>query len=100
MTEATRRWSWRSWLPDISAAVSRFPLGVLLAGFLSVPSIFCGNPYILASVASVVVGGNSVAGGARGSAADLTLDLLSRRVARGGTGGPGSGGRRCCRPRR
>ncbi len=41
--------------------------GVLLAGFLSVPSIFCGNPYILASVASVVVGGNSVAGGARGS---------------------------------
>jgi ribose transport system ATP-binding protein len=41
--------------------------GVLLAGFLSVPSIFSGNPYILASVASVVVGGNSVAGGARGS---------------------------------
>jgi len=28
MTEATRRWSWRSWLPDMSAAVSRFPLGV------------------------------------------------------------------------
>ena len=41
--------------------------GVLLAGFLSVPNIFCGNPYILASVAAVVVGGNSVAGGARGS---------------------------------
>ncbi len=41
--------------------------GVMLAGFLSVPSIFCGNPYILASVAAVVVGGNSVAGGARGS---------------------------------
>ncbi len=41
--------------------------GVLLAGFLSVPNIFCGNPYILASVAAVVIGGNSVAGGARGS---------------------------------
>jgi len=41
--------------------------GVLLAGFLSVPNIFCGNPYILASVAAVVVGGNSAAGGARGS---------------------------------
>ncbi len=40
---------------------------VLLAGFLSVPSLFCGNPYILASVAAIVVGGNSVAGGARGS---------------------------------
>ena len=41
--------------------------GVMLAGFLSVPNIFCGNGYILASVAAVVVGGNSVAGGARGS---------------------------------
>jgi ribose transport system ATP-binding protein len=41
--------------------------GVMLAGFLSVPSIFCGNPYILATVAAVVVGGNSVAGGSRGS---------------------------------
>ena len=35
MTEATRRWSWRSWLPDITAAVSRFPLGVLLAGTIA-----------------------------------------------------------------
>ena len=41
--------------------------GVMLAGFLQVPSIFSGNLYILASVAAVVVGGNSVAGGARGS---------------------------------
>jgi ribose transport system ATP-binding protein len=41
--------------------------GVMLAGFLSIPNIFCGNPYILASVAAVVIGGNSVAGGERGS---------------------------------
>ncbi len=41
--------------------------GVMLAGFLSVPSIYSGVPYILSSVAAVVVGGNSVAGGARGS---------------------------------
>ena len=41
--------------------------GVMLAGYLSVPNIFAGNGYILASVAAVVVGGNSVAGGSRGS---------------------------------
>ena len=41
--------------------------GVMLAGYLSVPNIFAGNAYILATVAAVVVGGNSVAGGARGS---------------------------------
>lgn len=41
--------------------------GVMLAGYLSVPNIFAGNGYILATVAAVVVGGNSVAGGARGS---------------------------------
>lgn len=41
--------------------------GVMLAGYLSVPNIFAGNAYILATVAAVVVGGNSVAGGSRGS---------------------------------
>ncbi len=41
--------------------------GVLLAGYLLSPTIFCGLPYLLASVASVVVGGNSIGGGARGS---------------------------------
>ena len=44
MTEARRRWSWRSWLPDISAAVSRFPLGVLLSGFLTIYKLWAGNP--------------------------------------------------------
>jgi ribose transport system ATP-binding protein len=51
----------------MAAGLSYAAAGVLLAGFLSVPSIFCGNAYILASVAAVVVGGNSIAGGAKGS---------------------------------
>ncbi len=41
--------------------------GVLLAGYLSIPTVFCGTPYPLGSVAAVVVGGNSIAGGTRGS---------------------------------
>lgn len=41
--------------------------GVMLAGYLNVPSLFSGNPYMLATVAAVVVGGNSIAGGGRGS---------------------------------
>jgi ribose/xylose/arabinose/galactoside ABC-type transport system permease subunit len=41
--------------------------GVLLAAHLATPSVLCGLPYVLASVASVVLGGNSIAGGARAS---------------------------------
>jgi ribose transport system permease protein len=36
--------------------------GVMLTGFLNVPSLFSGNAYLLATVAAVVVGGNSIAG--------------------------------------
>jgi ribose transport system permease protein len=36
--------------------------GVMLAGFLNFPSLFSGNSYLLATVAAVVVGGNSIAG--------------------------------------
>jgi len=36
--------------------------GVLLTGFLNFPSLFVGNDYLLATVAAVVVGGNSIAG--------------------------------------
>jgi len=43
MAEARRRWSWRSWLPDVSAALSRFPLGVLLAGFLTIYKLWAGD---------------------------------------------------------
>jgi ribose/xylose/arabinose/galactoside ABC-type transport system permease subunit len=36
--------------------------GIMLAGFLNFPSLFVGNDYLLATVAAVVVGGNSIAG--------------------------------------
>ena len=39
----------------------------VLAGYVSIPTVFCGSPYLLGSVAAVVVGGNSIAGGGRGS---------------------------------
>jgi hypothetical protein len=35
MTDETRRWRWRDWLPDVSAAFARFPLAVILAGALT-----------------------------------------------------------------
>jgi ribose transport system ATP-binding protein len=41
--------------------------GILFAGYLLSPTIFSGLPYLLATVASVVVGGNSIGGGTRGS---------------------------------
>jgi ribose/xylose/arabinose/galactoside ABC-type transport system permease subunit len=41
--------------------------GVMMAGYLNVPSLFSGNFYMLATVAAVVMGGNSIAGGGRGS---------------------------------
>jgi ribose/xylose/arabinose/galactoside ABC-type transport system permease subunit len=50
--------------------------GVLLAGFLSVPSLFSGNPYMLATVAAVVVGGNSIAGGAKASVLATVVGAL------------------------
>jgi ribose/xylose/arabinose/galactoside ABC-type transport system permease subunit len=43
--------------------------GVLLAAYLLAPTIFCGLPYLLATIAAVVVGGNSIGGGGRGSVA-------------------------------
>ena len=41
--------------------------GILLAAYLLAPTIFCGLPYMLATIAAVVVGGNSIGGGGRGS---------------------------------
>jgi ribose transport system permease protein len=41
--------------------------GVLLAGYVLSPTVFSGMPYLLASVAAVVVGGNPIGGGLRGS---------------------------------
>jgi uncharacterized membrane protein len=44
MAEAKRRWSWRSWLPDVGAAFSRLPLAVLLAAFLTLFKLWADNP--------------------------------------------------------
>jgi hypothetical protein len=44
MAEARRRWLWRSWLPDVGAALSRLPLAVLLAGFLTFLKLWADNP--------------------------------------------------------
>lgn len=44
MAGATRIRSWGSWLPDMSAAVSRFPLAVLLAGFLTAYKLWADSP--------------------------------------------------------
>lgn len=35
MSSGTGRWSWWNWFPDIGAAVSRFPLAVILAGLFT-----------------------------------------------------------------
>ncbi len=40
--------------------------GVMLAGFLSTPSVFAGNDYMLTTVAAVILGGSPLTGG-RGS---------------------------------
>lgn len=40
---------------------------VILAGCIVSPPVFAGTPYMLATIAAVVVGGNSIAGGDRAS---------------------------------
>jgi len=50
--------------------------GVLLAGFVLSPTVFSGMPYMLATVAAVVVGGNPIGGGVRGSVAATILGAL------------------------
>jgi ribose transport system ATP-binding protein len=47
--------------------------GLLLAGYLLSPTIFCGLPYLLATVAAVVIGGNSIGGGSKGSVTATAL---------------------------
>ena len=39
----TRTWSWRGWLPDISAAVERFPLGVGFAVLFTLYKLYHGS---------------------------------------------------------
>jgi ribose transport system permease protein len=50
----------------VAASLCYGVAGVLLAALTSAPSLFAGNPYLLPSIAAVVLGGTSLAGG-RGS---------------------------------
>lgn len=43
--------------------------GVLLAGHVLTPTVFSGLPFMLGTVAAVIVGGNAIEGGRRGSLA-------------------------------
>lgn len=48
----------------VLAAIAYCGAGVFLAGFLNTPGISAGNDYLLPSIAAVVLGGTSLAGGA------------------------------------
>ncbi len=50
--------------------------GVLLAGYVLSPTVFSGMPYLLATLAAVVVGGNPIGGGLRGSIAATIVGAL------------------------
>ena len=54
--------------------------GILLAGLLKVPSLTVGQTYLLASVASVVVGGNSIVGGRASAIATLIGALFMTQL--------------------
>jgi ribose/xylose/arabinose/galactoside ABC-type transport system permease subunit len=47
--------------------------GVMLAAYLQTPTVLSGLPYMLATVAAVVVGGNPIEGGRRGSLAATVI---------------------------
>ena len=49
--------------------------GVLLAGYLGIPSLLVGNSYLLPTIAAVVLGGTSLFGGA-GSVAASAVGAL------------------------
>ena len=40
---------------------------IMLSGYLVSPTVLCGLPYLLGTIAAVVVGGNSIGGGVKGS---------------------------------
>jgi ribose transport system permease protein len=47
----------------VGAQLSYAAAGVLLAGFISAPTLFSGDSYLLPTIAAVVLGGTSLAGG-------------------------------------
>jgi ribose transport system permease protein len=51
----------------VASGVCYATAGILLASYLVSPTVFSGNPYLLATIAAVVIGGNSIGGGVRGS---------------------------------
>jgi ribose/xylose/arabinose/galactoside ABC-type transport system permease subunit len=50
--------------------------GVLLSGYVLSPTVNCGLPYMLPTIAAVVVGGNSIGGGLRGSVVATVVGAL------------------------
>ena len=50
--------------------------GILLASIVVSPTVYAGLPYLLASVAAVVLGGNSIGGGMRGSVVATVIGAL------------------------
>jgi ribose transport system permease protein len=51
----------------IAAGVCYAAAAIVLSGYLSLPGIFVGNSYMLATVAAYVIAGNDIAGGRSGS---------------------------------
>lgn len=54
--------------------------GILLAGLLNVPNLTVGQTYLLATVAAVVVGGNSLSGGKASALATLVGALFMTQL--------------------
>jgi ribose transport system permease protein len=59
----------------VAASLCYAAAGVLLAGLTSAPSLFAGTPYLLPTIAAVVLGGTSLAGG-RGSVVATAVGAL------------------------
>jgi ribose transport system permease protein len=59
----------------VAASLCYAAAGVLLAGLLNAPSLFSGDAYLLPTIAAVVLGGTSLAGG-RGSVAATAVGAL------------------------
>lgn len=59
----------------VGAQLSYAAAGVLLAGFISAPTLFSGDSYLLPTIAAVVLGGTSLAGG-RGSVVATAIGAL------------------------
>ena len=59
----------------VLAAMCYATAGILLAGFVRTPALDIGNPYLLATITAVVIGGTPLGGG-RGSVIETALAAL------------------------